>query len=459
MSALAGIYESLPAPLRGLAISAYGARLAWLRYSGNYRRHLAELLRTQYLDADAMAALQEFLLARMVRIAASHTSYYRELGIASGDVTLETLHRSLPILEKAIFRSAQKQFETDVHSPSECVRINTSGTTGSPVSILASKEAIRSNYAFFSRFLSWGGVRVRDRSATFSGRNLIPLGQERPPFWAFNAVTRTMHFSSYHLGQETAEAYLKALEKLQPVYIDSYPSAIYTLAQARNRSARPFRISPRVIFTSSETLLAHQRAEIETAFGCKVMDQYGSAEMAGFISQCEHGSYHANPEYGVVEIVDSRGQPVAPYQAGRLVLTGFLNTAMPLLRYEIGDIAMFSGTRCDCGRAFPVIAEITGRMDDVIVTPDGRHVGRLDPVFKGGQGILEAQIVQEAPDRISVLLVPEQGGIRCETTEDLRGELRKRLGPLVSIEIREVESIPRTKAGKFRAVVSNVCQR
>lgn len=453
---LANIYQGLPAPLRDVAISAYGTRLAWLRYAGSYRARMAQLLQTQFLDAAAMRELQESQLARIVDIAARHSPYYREMGLAPGKVTLETLHRHVPILEKGAFRAAQKHFESTLHPESACYRINTSGTTGSPVSILAHREAIRENYAFFGRFLRWGGVFVRQRSATFSGRNLISPSQTKPPFWAFNAVTNTMHYSSYHLGQNTAARYLASLERLQPVYIDAYPSAVFALAQAKNRADRGYDIRPHVIFTSSETLLAHQRLEIETAFGCKVMDQYGSAEMAGFIAQCEFGTYHVNPEYGVVEIVDAAGEPVGPGVSGRLVLTGFLNTAMPLLRYEIGDVAMFSGEQCGCRRAFPVIAEITGRMDDVIVTPDGRQVGRLDPVFKGGEGIVEAQIVQEAPDRVTVLIVPERGSISPEGASSLRAELARRLGPLMHLEIREVTAIPRTKAGKFRAVVSKI---
>ena len=85
---------------------------------------------------------------------------------------------------------------------------------------------------------------------------------------------------------------------------------------------------PRLIVTTAETLLAFQRETIERAFSCPVTDQYGCTEMALFISQCEHGSYHVHPEYGIVEVLDERDRPVAPGEEGEVVCTGFVNRAM-----------------------------------------------------------------------------------------------------------------------------------
>jgi phenylacetate-CoA ligase len=138
---------------------------------------------------------------------------------------------------------------------------------------------------------------------------------------------------------------------------------------------------------------------------------------------------------------------------GEVVCTSFCNDAFPLLRYRIGDVAAFGSASCACGRAFPVIEQLCGRLDDLIVTADGRRVGRLDPVFKGRRTIREAQIVQQGARESVVNLVPGPGYAEADGAA-VAHELRARLGAEMQIEIRPVASIERSASGKFRAVIN-----
>src|SRR4029453_8946026 len=98
---------------------------------------------------------------------------------------------------------------------------------------------------------------------------------------------------------------------------------------------------------------------------------------------------------------------------------------MPLIRYEVGDLGAVApaGEACPCGRRLPILTRLEGRSDDVIVTRDGRRVGRLDPVFKADLMLKEAQIVQESLDTLVVRLVAAPG-----FTERHAGELLQPLG-------------------------------
>ena len=83
---------------------------------------------------------------------------------------------------------------------------------------------------------------------------------------------------------------------------------------------------------------------------------------------------------------------------------------MPLLRYRLGDVAIAEAdVPCACGRAMPRIRKVVGRLDDILFVPQRGYVGRLDPVFKGLENIIETQIIQETLDTIRVLLVPGAG--------------------------------------------------
>jgi phenylacetate-CoA ligase len=178
--------------------------------------------------------------------------------------------------------------------------------------------------------------------------------------------------------------------------------------------------------------------------------------MVVFASECERGTLHLHPEYGITEVL-SHGKDAQVGEPGELICTGFQNWAMPLIRYEIGDTAIRSDSTCSCGRHFPSLKTVIGRIDDTIVTPDGRHVGRLDPIFKGVGGIKETQIVQERVDYLIVRMVRGQG-FEPKMAQAVIDELKKRVGERVTVELVYLDQIERSSTGKFRSVVSRVAK-
>jgi len=210
-----------------------------------------------------------------------------------------------------------------------------------------------------------------------------------------------------------------------------------------------------VVIANAEPLFDYQREAIARVFSCPVRETYGMAETVAAASECEAGQMHLWPESGVHEVMDA-GEPVPPGTPGELIATGLLNPDMPLVRYRVGDRVTFAepADTCPCGRTLPLLRKVEGRIDDVILTPDGRRVGRLDPVFKGGMPVVEAQIVQETHRRLRVLVVPSRGYNEA-TGQEIAQRLRDRVGEMeISVEV--CKSIARSRNGKFRAVVSLV---
>jgi len=459
-SLMQSVYPNLPVFLQNTALSLYGLNMLRLRYAGEYTSFRKWLHSVEFASQAEVRQIQEQRLAAIIEQAFLHVDYYQRqvqnLGLSAGDINLQTLAQ-LPVLEKLVLKSNPQLFYANNCADGTTTVINTSGTSGSPLDVLAAKSAVRQNYAFFSRFLAGAGVSPFDRSVTFAGRMIIPATLNNPPFHRFNAVSNTYLFSSYHLSDKNMSAYIKALEKVGPVFIDSYPSAIGTVARYINANGIAHSICPKAIVTSSETLTDQCRAEIESAFNCKVFDQYGCAEMACFIYQCEQGSYHVAPEYGVVEVVDESGRAVPNGVEGDFVMTGFVNSAMPLIRYRIGDRGALSGSLCDCGRNHPIVSSLSGRADDLIVTPEGNYVGRMDPLFKGLQGVSAAQIIQQNIELLEVLVVPS-AGYSAATELKLIESIAARVGPSMKITLRQVNEIPRSKNGKLRAVISTLAK-
>jgi phenylacetate-CoA ligase len=307
---------------------------------------------------------------------------------------------------------------------------------------------------FEARWRRWYGVSRRNRWAIVGGQLVAPVRRRKPPFWVWNAGLNQLYLSAYHLAPDLAPHYVEALGRYRIDYILGYSSALYALAVEMLRMG-PTGIRLRVAITNAEPLFPYQRDAIAEAFACPVRETYGMSEGVAAASECEFGTLHAWPEAGWVEAMEE-GCPVSPEKAGDLVCTGLLNRDMPLIRYRVGDrgTAPSMNADCPCGRTLPVIGAIEGRTDDVLYTADGRRVGRLDPVFKSQLPVKEAQIVQEALNRVKVRYVADRG-FSQKTERAITAQLQARMGA-ITVGFEALDEIPRGANGKFRAVVCSI---
>jgi phenylacetate-CoA ligase len=361
----------------------------------------------------------------------------------------------VPLLEKTTVQSHASEFRSVLYAGTNSAElIHTSGTTGKPIDILVASGYLKLEKAYLWLQRDWCGVRPGDRTAYFTGHPIIPLGTRRPPFWAYESSENRTFFSLQHISKDNLPAYAAELVRINPLLVVGYPTAIYLMA-LHLCDAGIVSVRPRGIFTASETLFPHQRRTIEEAFGCKVLDLYGQSEYCGMIMQCELGSYHVQEDYGVVELVAQNGWPAAFGEIGEIICTGLNNLAMPFIRYRTGDTAVPKAGLCGCRRGGALVERITGRIEDIVVTPDGRLVSRLDFVFKEIAGVREAQLIQEARDYLRVRVVPNHQLADADRACIL-ANLRERLGSQMRLELETVESIPRLPNGKFRYVISKV---
>jgi phenylacetate-CoA ligase len=212
------------------------------------------------------------------------------------------------------------------------------------------------------------------------------------------------------------------------------------------------------VFTTGEMLLPQQRQTIEAAFHCPVLDSYGHMERTVGISQCAHGGYHINPEYGVLQVEKVEHLSTDAVTVGAIVGTSLHNLAMPLIRYRSGDLIEIrpGRPRCKCGRSLPLCERILGRTQDVLVTRNGRYVANAFVALNTVQGITWFQIVQHDRDRFEIVV--EAG---AAFTAEEEGKMKATFGRLVGpslIEVRRVTAAERApQAGrKYRSVISHV---
>lgn len=457
-SLYSAVYPRLPIWGQNWACTIGGWSRFRNRFGAHFRQTLAEWEKTVDAPLEQLHTIQRERLDRLVRIARDDVPYYRDLPLPSdkrdpAEAMHETLSR-IPPLEKRAYRDQPTAFLSRQVPRRRLHSGQTSGTTGTALPLWYSPETLAEEYATVWRMRRRLGVDVRDPQISFNGQIIVPFGQTEPPFWRTNAYASQTLFSIYHMTPRNLRAYVDAIHATDARYVQGYPSSIHLVARALLEAGRPLprgRIAG--VFTSSESLLAFQRETIEAAFGAPILDRYGVSEFAVSMTECESHRLHVDMEFCVVEVEVTEENEDA--ETGPLLITGLGHDATPLFRYRIGDVGTRAKKPCPCGRPGDSFEEVDGRIEDYVLTPDGRLVGRMDHVFKEQLEVAEAQIVQRRPEEIEVLIVP-----RADYTENsersVTKEIRSRLGQEIDIRIELVNSIAREPNGKFRAVKSEV---
>jgi len=427
------------------------------RYMGPFWIRRRWLNRTQWLDKEKLEQLQLNLLKRTVRHCYRTVAYYKkimdEYGI--GMDTIKTLSdiKSFPILtKKEVLEAGDSIISSNYHK--RILRTaRTGGSTGTPLIVYRNWISIGNEHAFVQRQWDWAGIGVSDRCAYLMSRVVAKHGRQNHRLYAYDPFMKDLILSTHHLSIKTVKHFADAIRKYRVKAIVGYPSAISFLAKSCLNLG--IELNLKAALTTSEILTPTMCQNITKAFRCKVFDFYGSAERVCYIHNCQYGNYHLIPEYGYTELIPLNGSDKKFY---KVVSTGFWNSAMPLIRYDTGDIVTKTKRTCPCGRQFEVIDSIDGRQGDIIKTPSGRQLGvtliiQILYVICGTKHILESQIVQDGLDHLTIKYVPDR---KFETKDlnDFRNLLSKSLPDELKFDFRSVSTIEKTGNGKVRPLVS-----
>lgn len=451
------IYHKLPPAIKNAAASWYGSRRNSWRYNEHTDRLVAEAKERESWSHDRWQAYQQERLAYVLHRTRHHVPYYQKYwgererkGDASGWQQLE----NWPILTKEEVRTHNTAFLAADCNPKKMYSEHTSGSTGKPLSVWWSRETTQNYYALFERRIRhWHDLHRDEDYLLLGGQLIVPGSQDKPPFWVRNKAMHQLYMSAYHLSPDNIAHYAKAIRDFHPGYMYGYASTMYNLARLieEQRLEVP---KLKAAISNAETYFDYQQETISRVFGCKPVNTYGMSELVAAGNTFDSQSMLLWPEVGIMEVLDYDKDQSVHKQEGRFICTSLINADMPLIRYEVGD----GGTVENCDSDDPIrykkITSIGGRIDDLIITTDGRKIGRMDPIFKAGLAISEAQIIQEDYEDFRILVVPTEG-FSAKDEKIIESNFMQRVGE-GKLRIERVQEIPRTSMGKYRSVISKV---
>ena len=436
----------------------YRAALTITGQSSLYaRRSLLE--QQQFWSVERLNRYRDTRLREILSLACSRVPFYEKLplGICSADIRdasrseLHDLLSQFPVVSKRALRRGTDAFRpNDVHG--RILRKTTGGSTGEPVTVFKNAGAVAQERAAMWLAYGWFDVEVGNRCMRFWG---TPHSRRRK--WGARLADLAMNrrrASSFAFSEVDLEEYWKTLKRFAPHYLHGYASMLVQMAEFGEENHLSPPAGLKAVVATAEVLSESDKSRLEKVFAAPVQIEYGCGEVGPIAYSCEQEGLHHLATNVHIEIVDDSG---VPSTSGSLLITDLHNTAMPLIRYEVGDLASWGGT-CSCGRTLPLLEGVHGRAYDIVIAPTGeRFHGEFfmylfEDIERKGGSIDQFQVVQTSQAELTVRVVSTTS--HWSEQEHLISKKFARSLPAFSITIERVTSIDRLPSGKMQ-VVSN----
>lgn len=414
---------------------------------------LRELERSQYDDPGKHLERQLERFRKLVEHAMVTTPLYRQRysGIDPRELRDPKDFAALPLLTKTDLREHGDELISDGHARETMFHTRTGGSTGVPVHVWWDDDMHSFTRAMTRRHDSWAGFSFGQKKAVLWGDTDKKYSWKERLYKTL--CERTIHLDTLHADDAHLAAFVDRIREFRPEVLMGHAHSIYFFTR--------YLVDQRIddiaflgIIATAETLVPSERRFVEERFGAVLFDRYGCEEVSLIASECEaHDGLHISAEGMYVEVLD--GDDDTP---GRVVVTNLICHGMPLIRYEIGDLATTRSGDCACGRGLPRLGRVMGRTTDVLYTPEGGRVSGvsiLDTYVIHVPGLRQAQIVQDRRDHLRIRVVRDPG-FDAGSAARLGEMVREVFGPAMWHDLEYVEAIAPTPRGKYQFSICEI---
>jgi phenylacetate-CoA ligase len=424
-------------------------------------RQFREYCRHDSLSADELQAMQIAKLRKLLIHACRNTEHYRLLfrQAAFNPETIKSIDdlSVLPLLSQDEVRSDRLNLYAGNIGSADFHTSTTGGTRGKKMPFHRDNCCRAQRLALQWRSDLWAGWRPYEKVAY-----LWPAIQdlEPPAGWKHtikdHLIKRTHLFYGGMISEESARTIYEDLRAFRPAIIRCFTSPAYRLAEFMSDTGLKLP-GLKAIVCTGEPLTVHQRECIQRGIGAPVFDLYASRELGTTAAECKaHRGMHIATDSVVLEVVRD-GKTVPFGEPGSIVLTDLLNYAMPLIRYEIGDVGRVSRRSCSCGLNYPLLRTVVGRTVDGFYDREGTFISTiaLGTLMDDGPPVGQLQLVQEDLGAILVRI-----GSTPHVGEDHRQyythALKQLMAGLTEVRFEIVDQIKTEKSGKYRFTISKL---
>jgi len=408
--------------------------------------------------------IQRKKLYKLIEYAGQNIPYYKriiqEYNIQFSEDTIFKDIKKFPLLTKDVIREHFNELYK--FRDSTYFLNHTSGSTGEPAIFYQDKYCSEWKTATKIFFDEWAGRRIGEPMVKLWGaiQDILKEGQGikgyfRQQFYGVSTL------NSFMMTEKNMYDYVRKINSIKPRLILTYTNSIDELARfVQDHHLTIF--SPGAIMTSAGVLFPEIRKRVEEVFGASLFDNYGSRETGGIACNCKiNQGLHLIPDIHYLEILDDNSREVNLGESGEMVVTLLTNYTMPLIRYTIEDRGIFSKKICSCGRGFPLLEKVEGRIRNMFRNKQGDLIdsGFFISLIYFRDYVKKLQIIQKKVNYIVINLVLKDNQKIQEVKKDFENinkKIRLVMGEETKIKYNMVDEIKPGKAGKYMHTFSQV---
>ena len=411
---------------------------------GNIKRHYDEIkfINEHYKEKEAID-IRERNLVRVLNYATQHVPFYKEYANYKNIA-------NFPVINKNIVRDNIKQFLSPQYDMEALKKMSTSGSTGTPFTVYMDKKKVERNHADFIWGYELAGFYFGERMYRLKSVTEINK-KSRIESFSKNIITK----DTTNLSPDTLKRFLNDLRKDKSKKMMGGYASSYTALSQNVEIQDVLGIDIRCIITGSEALPDTTKQSLKELFNCPVYSRYSNMENGLLAQQYDDSDdFLINVGSYFIEILAfDTDEPVKKGERGRIVVTDLFNYAMPLVRYDTGDVGIYD-ENSTCDRNVPVLKVVEGRRRDFILDSRGGLISPsvISTLMWVYSEILQFQFIQEDQKEYLIRLNCKD---RFENESELIQDYKKFLGEDAVIRIEYVSEIPLLKSGKRKYIINN----
>lgn len=420
------------------------------RYGADFKKTYDEIIKNLYLSTDVLKQKQFDELKKILIHCKKNVKYYDKL-FSDYDFNPYKFQdfndiKKLPYLTKDIIKENYDDLIANNYRNKKLYTLKTSGSTGKKLEFVATDDVFKKEAAFILRAYRSHNATLYDKPSIWL-RRYVPA-DANSPLWNYDFELKRLYMSAYHLNADSLDKYLIEIKKRKYHTLVGYPSSIYALACLLEETNTNIEI--KAIHTASEMMLPQWREKINKVFNINVKSHYGQMEKVSlFIQDNEDEKYKDCIDYSYTEFIEEENQNV-------IVGTGFINYAMPFVRYKTNDTVETINIDSQIGLP-KIIQQVNGRCDDILISTNGARLPGVNfyTMMYKIDGIKMFQIIQKSKNNIIFKIVKNEK-FNSNTLNLIEDGLKKRIGD-VTITFDFVEEIERNKTtGKVRCIFNEI---
>lgn len=449
-----------------MALCLVGNRKAKGLMISHQMNSFRELKTEEFLSVEENKKLQSKRLLALIIHACQTVPYYRDLHIDVDAISEENVFEEIkkfPILTKDIIRKEGDRLYSEVYTKSQVgdwmYEDTSGGTTGEPVKFLHSGHYFDSDQGAALFADEFAGRKIGDFQIRLWGseRDIIS-GKKDWMNKIYRWMRAEMFLNTFQMNDATMAEYVRIINKKKPKMILAYAQSAREIAkyiEDNNISVH----SPNGVMTSAGTLDNDTYELLKRVFKCPVINRYGSREVGCMACSCEKNEgLHINSRGVFVETLRDDGTLCDDEEEGRIIVTNLQEYAMPLIRYEIGDVGSLTKHACSCGRGLPMLKKLSGRIVGVFLTEDGNRVDGeyFTHLFYNCKWVKQFQVIQEGFNDVVVNYIStSEPDFDTLCAPDMTAKIRLVMGEKCNVTYNKVDDIPETKSGKRAYTIRN----